>query len=111
MWSAAARELLYCELVRQFGPLDEWTTSNRPGRGLDKKFVAFCAAFAALVGAKSANAVQHQIAFAVMTTVPESRSLIANLMLNKAAAYHAGFISFGRFPGLSNGEIEKRQAA
>ena len=99
IWSATAYDLLYGELVRQFDPLWKWETQARPGRGLDEKFDAFCKAFAELVGAESARAVEMQIAYARMGTVPnasakaaDGRSAMLNFILNKAAAYHAGFI-------------------
>ena len=99
IWSAAVYALLYQELMLRFGPLWKWETQARPGHGLDKEFEAFCKSFAETVGAESAGAVEMQIAYARMTTVPKpsakaanGRSAMLNFILNKAAAYHVGFI-------------------
>ena len=92
IWTAVAHELLYQELVKQFGPARLWVTSARPGRNLDKKFVAFCESFAKLVGANSSRAVEQQIAYARMMSVSKNPDIMRQLVLNKAAALHAGFI-------------------
>jgi len=105
IWTAAAHNLLYQELVKRFGKLPEWETNNRPGRGLDFEYDLFCESFAKIVGADSGDAVRQQIAFARQETLPNvksSRSMVSNFVLNKAAAYHAGFILFANFPGVSS---------
>jgi hypothetical protein len=57
----------YCtpNLVTLFGPHLEWDTSSRPGRGLDEQYDLFCEDFAKTIGAKSGNAVKHQVSFAL----------------------------------------------
>jgi hypothetical protein len=63
IWTPAAHELLYTELKKRFGPRSEWDSHSRPGRGLDRQYDEFCEAVHKAVGANSAQAVQHQIAF------------------------------------------------
>ena len=74
IWTAAAHNLLYQELVKRFGKLPEWTTNNRPGRGLDLEYDLFCESFAKIIGADSGDAVKQQIAFARQETLPNIRS-------------------------------------
>jgi hypothetical protein len=105
IWTAAAYNLLYQELTKKFGPLSDWATNNRPGRGLDIEYNQFCVHFAKVIGADSGDAVRQQIAFARQETLPgirSTRSVVSNFVLNKAAAYQAGFIVFANFPGLSS---------
>jgi hypothetical protein len=102
-WTAAAYDLLYQELRNQFGPMEDWATSSRPGRNLDKRYERFCELFAELVGADSAGAVKQQIAYARMTSIPKDKSIMINLVLNKAAAYHARFIKYSEMPSEAAG--------
>lgn len=89
-------------LVRLFGPSDVWEKSSSPGRGLDEAFDKFCEASAHVVGAKSGDAVKHQIRFAM----PESERgstwerHAQTAILNKAAALEVGFIQDKQLPNL-----------
>jgi hypothetical protein len=65
IWSRTARDLLFEELVKQFGPYKTWKRAEYPSKAKQKEFVKFCVDIAVLVGAKSWRAVTHQIKFAV----------------------------------------------
>jgi hypothetical protein len=103
IWTGEIRRVLYHRLVKQFGPLAGWKKSGSPGGKLDDKFDEFCEAFAKAVDAESANAVKHQIRFAM----PESASGSSwgrhaqTAILNKAAALEAGFIEDKHLPNLT----------
>jgi hypothetical protein len=100
IWTGDVRRVLYKRLAREFGPLDIWEKSNSPGRGLDQRFEEFCDAFAKAIGAKSGEAVQHQIRFAM----PESHRgstwerQAQTAIMNKAAALEVGFIEDKHLP-------------
>lgn len=102
IWTGDVRRVLYKRLVQLFGPSDKWEKSGAPGRGLDADFDKFCEAFAQAVGAKSGDAVKHQIRFAM----PESERgstwerQAQTAILNKAAALEAGFIRDSQLPNL-----------
>jgi len=100
IWSGEARRLLYRRLIEQFGPFDEWNNSNSPGRGLDASFDEFCKAFATVVGASSAEAVKHQIRFAMPETEHGSlwEQQTQTAIGNKAAALEEGFIGDKHLP-------------
>ena len=102
IWTAAARRLLYSRVVALFGPYDEWKKKRSPGRGLDDDYDAFCEAFARVVGCKSADAVKHQIAFALPSTSNATTWTrhAQPAILNKAAALEAGFIGDKHLPDL-----------
>ena len=53
IWSRTARDLLFEELVKQFGPYKTWKRAEYPSKAKQKEFVKFCVDIAALVGAKS----------------------------------------------------------
>ena len=102
IWTGDVRRILYRRLVRQFGPSETWEKTSSPGRGLDVDFESFCKVFAEAVGAKSAQAVKHQIRFAM----PESQRgtswgrHVQTAILNKAAALEMGFIKDSQLPNL-----------
>ena len=100
IWSGDVRRVLYKRLVQLFGPLDQWEKTNSPGRGLDDGFDEFCEAFARAVGAKSGDAVKHQIRFAMPETERGStwERHAQTAILNKAAALEAGFIKDKHLP-------------
>lgn len=102
IWSGEVRRLLYRRLVKQFGASQKWEKSAAPGRGLDPAFEKFCGAFAQVVGAKSADAVKHQIRFAMPETEHGSKwgRQAQTAILNKAAALEAGFIKDSQLPNL-----------
>ena len=102
IWSGEARRLLYRRLFEQFGPLDDWENSNSPGRGLDTAFEAFCSAFATVVGASSAEAVKHQIRFAMPESAQGSvwEQQVQTAIGNKAGALEEGFIGDRHLPHL-----------
>jgi hypothetical protein len=102
IWTGDVRRVLYKRLVKEFGPLDSWEKSNLPGRGLDQRFVEFCDDFAKAIGAKSGEAVQQQIRFAM----PESHQgstwerQVQTAIMNKAAALEMGFIEDKHLPDI-----------
>jgi hypothetical protein len=103
IWTGDARRLLYRRLVEKFGSLDNWEGTSSPGGGHDAKFDEFCEDFARVVGAKSGEAVKHQIRFAM----PETRrgstweeGQARTAIMNKAAALEAGFIQNKHLPDL-----------
>src|SRR4051794_18597599 len=91
IWTGDVRRVLYMRLVKGFGPLDDWEKTHSPGRNLDQQFEDFCAAFAKAVGAKSGEAVQIQIRFAMPETAKGSNwgRQAQTAILNKAAALEA----------------------
>jgi hypothetical protein len=102
IWSGDVRRLLYGRLVQLFGPSYNWKKTNSPGGGLDASFEKFCGVFAQAVGAKSSDAVKHQIRFALPETEHGSTwgRHAQTAILNKAAALEAGFIRDGQLPDL-----------
>src|SRR5262245_47229862 len=68
VWTGEARRVLYQQLVKRFGPLKSWKNVSSPGGKLDEQFEKFCTTFADAIGAKSGDAVQHQIRFALPET-------------------------------------------
>jgi hypothetical protein len=102
IWTGDVRRLLYTRLVQLYGPSDKWEKTSSPGHGLDADFEKFCKIFAQAVGAKSADAVKHQIRFAMPETEHGStwNRQAQTAILNKAAALEAGFIRDGQLPHL-----------
>jgi hypothetical protein len=103
IWTGDVRRVLYKRLVNEFGPLGNWEKTNSPGRGLDSAFEQFCDAFAKAVGAKSGDAVRHQIRFAMPETQKGStweQGHARTAILNKAAALESGFIENKHLPDL-----------
>ncbi|HSM95720.1 MAG TPA: hypothetical protein VLT91_06735 [Rhizomicrobium sp.] len=102
IWTGDVRRVLYKRLVGLFGSADKWEKSGSPGRDLDENFDDFCEAFARAVGAKSGDAVKHQIRFALPETEHGSTwdRHAQTAILNKAAALEAGFIRDGQLPKL-----------
>ncbi len=102
IWTGDVRRVLYRRLVQLFGPYEDWQKSSSPGDQHEDAFNTFCAAFAEAVGAKSPDAVKHQIRF----SMPESESgstwgrQAQTAILNKAAALEAGFIRDKHLPDL-----------
>lgn len=76
----------------------EWVSRSRPRFRFDK----FCEDFAQVVGAKSGDAVKHQIRFAMPETESGStwKRHAQTAILNKAAALEAGFIRDSQLPEL-----------
>jgi hypothetical protein len=102
IWTGDVRRVLYKRLVQLFKPSDKWEKSGSPGHGLDRDFDRFCKVFAEAVGAKSADAVKHQIRFALPETECGSNwgRQAQTAILNKAAALEAGFIRDSQLPNL-----------
>ncbi|MGA2057961.1 MAG: hypothetical protein ABSG88_21980 [Bradyrhizobium sp.] len=102
IWTGDVRRVLYTRLVRRFGPSDKWKKTSSPGGGRDQDFKDFCEAFAKVVGAKSGNAVKHQIRFAITETEHGSNlgRHSQTAILNKAAALEMGFINDSQLPNL-----------
>jgi hypothetical protein len=102
IWTGEVRRVLYSQLTRQFGEYAEWEKANSPGRGLDDDYDSFCEAFANSVGAESADAVKHQIRFAMPESIEGSTwgRHAQTAILNKAAALEAGFIGDRHLPNL-----------
>ena len=102
IWTGDVRRVLYRRLVQKFGPSEKWKKTSSPGRGLDPDFEKFCEAFAEAVGADSADAVKHQIRFAMPETDRGSTwgRQAQTAILNKAAALEMGFIKDGQLPDL-----------
>lgn len=101
IWTSDVRRVLYARLKALFGPLDAWDGSNSPGRNLDKKFQSFCEAFAHVVGADTAKAVQMQVRFSMPETAAGSnweKGHVRTAILNKAAALEVGFITNKHLP-------------
>ncbi len=101
-WTKLVYELLYEQLTTRFGPACEWDSPSRPGRGLNEAYDQFLKEFQALIGAEGDSPVQRQINYAFpiseggRQTWDRGHGRIA--MLNKVAAYHAGFIGANTFP-------------
>jgi hypothetical protein len=106
IWTMEIRLVLYRRLVEQFGAIDKWKETSSPGGDRNKEFDQFCEDFARVVGAKSGDAVKHQIRFAMPESVRGSGSIWKNgghapvAILNKAAALEAGFIEGKHLPDL-----------
>jgi hypothetical protein len=105
IWTGDIRRVLYHQLVKKFGPYDQWEKVSSPGGNRDKEFEKFCDSFAEAIGAKSGEAVQHQIRFAQPETPNESTwsRQAQTAILNKAAALEAGFIEDKHLPDLAVG--------
>jgi hypothetical protein len=102
IWTQDVRRVLYARVVQLFGPLVTWEKKNSPGRELDEEFSEFCGVFARAVGAKSGDAVKHQIRFAMPETERGSTwgRQAQTAILNKAAALESGFIEDKHLPDL-----------
>jgi hypothetical protein len=102
IWTGSVRRVLYGRLVSLFGPYKNWKKKSQPGRDMDDKFNDFCSAFAVAVGAKSGDAVKHQIAFALPETVSGStwKAQVQTAISNKAPALEMGFIEDRHLPEL-----------
>jgi hypothetical protein len=102
IWSGDVRRVLYRRLVQLFGTYEDRQKTSSPGDPHENSFDSFCVTFAEAVGAKSADAVKHQIRFAM----PESESgstwgrQAQTAILNKATALEAGFIRDKHLPNL-----------
>ena len=94
IWTPSVRLALYERLTTVFGPYETWAYATRPGKDLNDVFEKFCTDFAATFGATSGEAVVHQIMFAIAPG-PLEGGLNRNAILNKAAAFEAGFITNG----------------
>jgi hypothetical protein len=112
IWTGEIRRVLYSRLIQLFGSYSTWQKTSSPGGDQDAAFDEFCSAYAAAVGAKSGDAVKHQIRFAL----PESEHgstwerHAQTAILNKAAALEAGFIEDKHLPNLlAVGRPEKTQ--
>ncbi len=102
IWTGDVRRVLYKRLVQEFGISGTWEKTSSPGRGLDKAFEEFCDMFAKVVGAKSGDAVKHQIRFAMPETEKGSNwgRHAQTAIMNKAAALEMGFIRDSQLPNL-----------
>lgn len=102
IWTGDVRRVLYWRLIQLFGPSNTWQKVSSPGGGRDQDFDQFCEVFAKAVGAKSANAVKHQIRFALPETKRGSSwdRHAQTAILNKAAALEMGFIDDNQLPDL-----------
>lgn len=104
VWTRAARDLLYHALVDRFGPYGQWERSSYPSETRRSELAHFCEEFAHIVGAKSGQAVMHQIQWGIGVqtngehhwTGDHARTAI----LNMASAFEAGFIQHGDFPAI-----------
>ena len=113
IWTATAHELLYEQLVEQFGPHSTWEHKHNPGHGKEKEYRKFLEAFAIVVGANSEHAVRVQIGWAfpivangtTRATGPGSDGKTPKKpiwpMQNMVAAYDAGFIDDSYIPALA----------
>jgi hypothetical protein len=113
IWTHRVRRVLYARLVQIFGPLSSWEKRNSPGKNLDDEFSKFCDVFAQAVGAKSGDAVKHQIRLAMPETERGSSwgRQAQTAILNKAAALEAGFIEDKHLPDLlAVGRVSKAPA-
>jgi hypothetical protein len=102
IWTKEARELLYAQLVHQFGAYATWGKSASPGNGQDAAFDDFCRGFAKIIGANSGDAVRHQIAFALPISGKAhwDKSLSRNAIMNLCPAMQSGFITVAQLPNL-----------
>ena len=91
IWTLKNRTLLYEILVERFGPFSTWNKTAYP-EGKKEEFYELLTAFAKIVGANSADAVQQQIAWAT-TRQSTTNGHTLCLWQNKVVAYECGFIS------------------
>jgi hypothetical protein len=99
IWTLSILLFLYECLVSEFGPYETWEKTESPGRGLDERFKVTCKAFGELRNTTSA-AVKQQIAYATSKQVNYPKPQARLALLNKAAAYEAGFIRARDIPAL-----------
>ncbi len=110
IWTGDVRRVLYRRLVERFGAFDNWVGTSSPGPGHDENFNQFCDDFARVVGAKSGDAVKHQIRFAMPESAGGSvwqEGHARTAILNKAAALESGFIENRHLPNLRATEARK----
>jgi hypothetical protein len=116
IWTRAARDLLFETVVAKFGPYSTWKKAGSPGGGQDSAFDDFCQTFASTIGANSADAVKHQIAWGTPTPFGgvhdwTNQGHAAVAILNLAAALDAGFIRSKDLPKLlAEGRYERNKA-
>jgi hypothetical protein len=113
IYSFTVYSMLYQQLIKRFGPFEEWTGpgGRLPGRDLDKSFLEFCDDAAKFVGANSGEALRKQLEFAMPIrpghkqrwgVSPKGRTpgLARVAILNIAAALETGFITNGMLPSI-----------
>jgi hypothetical protein len=104
IWTRAARDLLYEALVARFGPYAMWDGVQYPSDARRDEFIRFCEEFAQLVGAKSGNAVSHQIQWGIGVQSNGEHHWCGGhartAVLNMASAFEAGFITQSDFPSI-----------
>jgi hypothetical protein len=102
IWTRPARDLLFQTLVKKFGPYSNWEKSGSPGNGRDAEFDEFCEAFSKSVGAKSADAVKHQIRFGSPVTNASTwkDGHVRTAIFALASALDAGFIGNADLPNI-----------
>jgi hypothetical protein len=99
-WTEATYRSLYEQILDRCGPYSTWHQTRRPGTAkLDAAFEDVKCAFAQRLNT-SVDAVEAQIAYVFpiqnKETLEQGRARL--LILNIAAAFHAGFIENRHFP-------------
>ena len=84
---------MYRRIVENFGPHDTWDLRDYPNDESKESFDEFCKNAAGMIGAKSADAVKNQIAWATTTQDEVGESHMETWYRNKVAAKEAGFIT------------------
>jgi len=100
IWKRDTRPLLYRRLVEKFGAYSSWENASFPSHALREEYENFIESFALVVGAKSATAVKHQIAYATNGNSAGGPNVAINLMNNISAAVEAGFIRWCDVPSV-----------
>ena len=93
IWTKAAYELLYQQLMERFGPYSEWKSPSCPSEKQRDRLNFFCESFASLIGAKSGDAVKLRIIYAVDGVgTEEDPHQFAVMTQSTCYALEAGFL-------------------
>jgi len=110
-WNQELRTMMYKRLVEKYGPHENWENRGYPKEGKKEEFYAFMEEVAdslrKLIGTDFKDGgpiMQFQHAITVQTGA-ENSGRAYNIIMNKAAAYEAGFITTKEFPTQMEMEI------
>lgn len=103
-WNQELRVLMYKRLLEKYGPHEDWDKRKYPQEGQHEEFISFMKeiadSFRKITGTDFKDGGPIMQFEHAVTTQPESESVgrTYNIIMNKAAAYDAGFITSKEMP-------------
>ena len=102
-WTQELRVIMYKRLLEKYGPHESWETRTYPEKGKGEKFHAFMEEMSGslrkITGTNFKDGgpiMQFEWAVAIQSSI--GSRYIYTFIMNKAAAYEAGFITFKEMP-------------